>query len=424
MKNIFTLLLICCCMNLFAQQVPVVISGGTIHVGNGTVIENGMVIIKNGKIEYAGTTKEPGYDINNVSAIDASGKHIYPGIIAMNAQVGLKEIELVRSTIDIVEVGEFNPNIRSLIAYNTDSKVIPTLRTNGILLAQVIPDGGIISGQSSVVKMSGWNWEDAVVDTDDNMHMDWPSVYSYNYEKGFYIIDPKYTENVNAIRSFISEAKAYCSAEKHETKNLRFEAMRKIFNGEQKLFIKADRAKEIIGAVDLAKAYSIKVVIVGGRQSYKVQELLKENNIPVLLESTHELPAFEGDDVDLPYKLPAMLMRAGILCGLTMSNDGSSYWNVRNLPFDAGTAAAYGLSKEEALELITLNNAKILGIENNYGTVETGKSATLFISEGDVLDMKTSILTNIFIQGERIDVENWQDELSRKYSIKYGIEVK
>lgn len=411
-------------INMFGQAVPVVISNATIHVGNGTIIENGMVIIENGKIKYAGINKESGYDLNSVSAIDASGKHIYPGIIAMNSQIGLKEIELVRATNDIVEVGEFNPNVRSIIAYNTDSKVIPTVRTNGILLAQIIPDGGIISGQSSIVKLSGWNWEDAAINIDNGMQMDWPSVYTYDYEKGFYTINKNYNNGVNDIRNFIMEAKVYCSIEKHDIKNLRFEAMRKIFSGDQKLFINAGHAKEIIGAVDMAKEYSINIVIVGGRQSYKVADLLKENNIAVLLESTHELPYFEGDDVDLPYKLPFLLTEAGILCGLTMSNDGSSYWNIRNLPFDAGTAAAYGLSKEKALELITLNNAKILGIENNYGTVETGKSATLFISNGDVLDMKTSILTNIFINGERIKVENWQDELNEKYLIKYGIEVK
>ena len=202
----------------FAQEVPVVITNGTIHTGNGNIIENGMVVIKNGVIEYAGNKKELQYDLNSIPVIDATGKHIYPGLIALNAKTGLKEIELVRATNDIVEVGEFNPNVRSVIAYNTDSKVIPTLRTNGILLAQVVPDGGIISGQSSVVKFAGWNWEDAAVVMDDNMHMDWPGVYSYNFEKGVFTISPDYIRRVNEITSFFEEAKAYALIENPKQK--------------------------------------------------------------------------------------------------------------------------------------------------------------------------------------------------------------
>ncbi len=409
---------------LSAQKVPVVISNATIHVGNGSVIENGLVIIQDGILQYAGVKKESGYNDNSATMIDATGKHIYPGIIAMNNQLGLKEIEAVRATRDAYEVGQFNPNIRSIIAYNTDSKAIPTLRTNGILLSQVIPDGGIISGQSSVVKMTGWNWEDAAVKMDNNMHMYWPGYYGYDYQKGEYKKSDTYENEVITIKNFFEEAKAYCSASEHAVKNLRFEAMRKIFNGEQKLFIDANNAKQIIGVVDFAKSYQLKIVLVGGRQSYHVLDLLKENNIPVLLECTHELPGLEGDPIDLPFKLPSILLRAGIECGLSVSNEGGSFWNMRNLPFNAGSAVAYGISKEEALKMITLTNAKFLGIEKNYGTLETGKSATLFISEGDVLDMRTSRITNIYINGEKTPVTNWQTDLSKKYEQKYGIEIK
>ncbi len=409
---------------LAAQKVPIVISNATLHIGNGSVIENGLIIIQDGILQYAGVKKESGYNDNTATIIDASGKHIYPGIIAMNNQLGLKEIEAVRATRDAYEVGQFNPNIRSIIAYNTDSKAIATLRTNGILLSQVIPDGGIISGQSSVVKLSGWNWEDAAVKMDNNMHMYWPGYYSYDYIKGEYKKSNTYDNEVIAIKNFFDEAKAYCANNEHVVKNLRFEAMRKIFNGEHKLFIDANIAKQIIGVVDFAKKYQIKIVLVGGRQSYQVLDLLKENNIPVLLECTHELPGLEGDAVDLPYKLPSILLKAGIECGLSVSNEGGSFWNMRNLPFDAGTAAAYGITKEEALKMITLTNAKFLGIEKNYGTLETGKSATLFISEGDVLDMRTSRITNIYINGEKTPVTNWQTNLSKKYEQKYGIEIK
>ncbi len=422
--KIITILFILISGLVYGQQVPVVISNATVHVGDGSVINNGMVIFKNGKLEYVGINKDSGYNENTASLIDGTGKHVYPGFIALASELGLIELTAVRATRDAYEVGVFNPNIRSLIAYNTDSKVIPTLRSNGILLAQVVPGGGVISGQSSIMKLSGWNWEDAVVATDMGMHMYWPEAYGYNYNTETYEISKTYINEVTEINNFVQEAKAYCSIAEHKEKNLRFEAMRKVFAGEQKVFINANSAKSIIGAVEFGKKFGVQIVIVGGMQSYRVTALLKENNIPVILETTHELPQMSGDPVDLVYQLPAILTKAGIFCGLTISNGGDSYWNLRNLPFVAGTAAAYGLTTEQALQLITSNNAKILGIDANYGTLTVGKSATLFVSTGDALDMKTSVLTNIFINGERMKVDNWQDDLSKKYEIKYGIEVK
>lgn len=423
MRKIVYLMLSMILMNnhVMAQQVPYVISGGTLHIGDGTIIENGLLIIRNGKIEYAGVAKESGYDSNTASLIDATGKHIYPGFIGLTTELGLKEISAVRATRDVYEVGEFNPNIRSIIAYNTDSKVIPTVRSNGILLAQPFPNGGTISGQSSVVKLSGWNWEDAVVATDGNMHMHWPGIYRYNWETGTYAANPDYAKEVDAVKQFFQEAKAYCASTSHPEKNLRFEAMRKVFTQEQKLFIRTNAAKGIIGAVDLAKEFGLQIVIVGGRQSYQVLALLKENNIPVLLESTHELPENEGDPIDLPYRLPAILRDAGIMCGLTINNEDASYWNLRNLPFQAGATIPYGMPKEEAVKMITLNNAKIAGIDAQFGTLSAGKSATLFISEGDALDIRTNQMSIMFIAGERIKPENWQDEQEHKYQLKYGI---
>lgn len=423
MRNAILLCAICfiSLMQAQAQQVPYVISGGTLHIGDGTLIENGLLIVRNGKIEYAGPMKESGYNENTASLVDATGKHIYPGLIGLTSELGLKEISAVRATNDVYEVGVYNPNIRSVIAYNTDSKVIPTVRSNGVLLTQAVPNGGVISGQSSIMKLSGWNWEDAVVATDGNMHMHWPNVYRYNWDVGSYSINPDYATQVEAIKTFFSEAKAYCALQDHAEKNLRFEAMRKVFNREQKLYIETNAAKGIIGAVDFAHAFGLQIVIVGGRQSYQVLELLSKHQIPVLLECTHELPAYDDDPIDLPYKLPIMLQEAGIVCGLTINNEDASYWNLRNLPFQAGAVVPYGMNREDALKMVTLNNAKIAGIDNRFGTLTTGKSATLFISEGDALDMRSNQLTYIFIEGERIKPENWQDEQEHKYQLKYGI---
>ena len=322
-----------------------------------------------------------------------------------------------------LDLNEVQPVVLSYYK-NHYTEILETVKANGVLYTQSTPRGGRVAGMSSVLATDGWNWEDAVVVPDNAMHMYWPGIYSYNYQKGTYEISSTYNQELLMINNFMAEAKAYCAVATHKEKNLKFEAMRNIFSGTQKMFISANSEKAIIGAVDFAKTYGIKIVIVGGRQSYRVTALLKENNIPVIIENTHELPSFDGDPVDLPYKLPSMLVKAGVLCGLTLSDGGDSFWGMRNLPFVAGTASAYGLSKEEAVQLITLNNAKILGIDNTYGTLTAGKSATLFVCTGDALDMQTSVLTNIFINGERIKVENWQNDLSKKYEIKYGIEVK
>ncbi len=422
-KQILFSIFILIAMNSIAQNFALVFNDVIIHVGNGTVIEHGTVVVKNGKITYAGALNNS-FDAGATVVANMQGKHIYPGMIALNAQVGLKEIELARATLDMTEVGVYNPNVRSIIAYNTDSKVIPTVRSNGVLLSQPTPDGGVISGQSSLVKHTGWNWEDAAVQTDIAMHINWPSVYTYDYATGKNKLDPNYEKAVAELKNFILEAKAYCATEIHAEKNLRFEAMRNLLAGKQKLFVNAYQAKEIISAVDLAKEFNIQMVLVSGSAVSHVLNLLKENNITVVLESTFLLPSEEGEDVDLPYKLPAILQSNGILFGLTVSNEGSSYWNVRNLPFAAGIAAGNGLTKEQALAAVTYNNAKILGVENAYGTLEPGKSATLFVSEGDVLDMMTSKIIYILIQGEIISVENWQTDLYKQYSGKYGVEAK
>ena len=422
-KQFLFSILILITINSIAQNSTFVFNDVIIHVGNGTVIEHGTLVVKNGKITYAGTLNNS-YDAGATIVENMQGKNIYPGMIALNSEIGLKEIEQARATLDMTEVGVYNPNVRSVIAYNTDSKVIPTVRSNGVLLSEATPGGGIISGQSSVVKHAGWNWEDATIKSDIAMHINWPSVYTYDYVLGKNKVDPNYEKAVSDLKNFMLEAKAYCANETHAEKNLRFEAMRNLFSGKQKLFVNAYYAKEIISAVDLTKELNIQMVLISGGQVYHVLDLIKENNIPVVLESTFLLPSEEGEDVDMPYKLPSILQHNGILFGLTVSNEGSSYWNVRNLPFAAGISAGNGLTKEEALASVTYNNAKILGIDNEYGTLEVGKSATLFVSDGDVLDMMTSKLIYILIQGEIISVENWQTDLYKEYSGKYGIEVK
>lgn len=402
------------------QTQMILIEGGTLHTGNGQVIENSLVAFANGKIIYAGNSngKSGLKDINQYKVIDAKGKHIYPGIIAMNTTLGLSEIDLVRSTRDYYEVGETNPNVRAAISYNTDSKIIPTVRSNGVLLAEATPQGGTISGTSSVMILDGWNWEDATYKAEAGVHLNWPRMIiskGQNAEP-----EEKQRENINKalenIRSFFAEARTYAK-QKPDEKNLRFEAMRDLFNGNKRLFVHCAFIKEIIAAVNFCKEFGVKMVLVGGMDSWRVTELLKENNIPVIIVRTHLLPPREDEDVDLPYKLPALLTKAGITVCIT--DDGS--WPQRNIPFQAGTAAAHGLTKEEALTCITLNPAKVLGIDSTTGTIETGKDATLFISSGDALDMKTNNVELAFIRGKEIVLDDVQKQLYRKYIKKYGL---
>ncbi|OOQ62272.1 amidohydrolase family protein [Mucilaginibacter pedocola] len=404
-----------------AQSKAVIITGATIHVGNGQVINNGYIAFDKGKItdigEGTGTT-------NGAEVINAAGKHIYPGFIAPMTTLGLIEVESgARGTVDDEETGELNPHVRSIIAYNTDSKVIPTVRSNGILLAQPVPSGGIISGESSVVQLDAWNWEDAAYKTDMAIHLNWPSASAGRRRgpaaPGAETPAERAQKAIDALTRLFTEAKAYSEGAKPATSNLRLEAMKGLFNGTKKLFVNADAAKQIMQAVAFAKQFGVQAVIVGGRESYLVTETLKENNVPVILRETQTLPDKDEDDVYLPYKMPKILQDAGVLYGLT----GTGFWRQRNLPFEAGQAVGYGLTKEQALSMITLNNAKILGIDKTTGTLEVGKDANLFISAGDALDMLTLDVQNAFIQGRTINLDNLHKQLYRKFSEKYGFKA-
>ena len=410
------------------QSKPVVVTGGTIHVGNGQVINNGFIVFDKGKITAIGEGTAPAVVAAGADVIDATGKQVYPGFICPITTLGLVEVEEgARGTVDDAETGEYNPNVRSIVAYNTDSKVIPTIRSNGILLAQPTPSGGMISGESSVVQLDAWNWQDAAYKTDIGIHLTWPVARAQGRRRA--VATPGVPQEtpaeraqkaIDALDKMFTEAKAYAEILKPEVKNIRFDAMKGLFDGPKKLFVNADGAKEIIQAVAFAKKFGIQAVIVGGNESYLVSDVLKANNVPVILKETQRLPDREEDDVYLPYKLPKMLQDGGVLYGLT----GVGFWRQRNLPFEAGEAVGYGLTKEQAVSMITLNNAKILGIDKTTGTLEVGKDANLFISKGDALDMITINVVQAFIQGRDINLDNLHKHLYRKFAAKYGVKAK
>jgi imidazolonepropionase-like amidohydrolase len=410
----------------YAQQTPalkqsksILIIGATAHLGNGKVIENSLLSIKEGKIVTIidGTLVKPAkHDL----VIDATGKHIYPGFIAPNTTLGLVEIDAVRATDDESEIGEFNPHIRSIIAYNTESIITETLRPNGVLLAQIVPRGGRITGTSSIVQLDAWNWEDALVIENDGIHINWPRNYSRSFtEQGSIEPNKKYEEQVKSIQDFMDTSIAYLNSDKSK-RDIPYEAMNGLQNGEKRLYINANGEKEINDIVQFKIKNNLSnVTIIGGYAAYKVADLLKENSISVLLRRVHSLPTLEDEDVNLPYKNAKLLVDKGVLVGLENSGD-MERMQTRNLPFYAGTCAAWGLTKEQALELITLNTAKILGIDNQYGSLEVGKSATFFISDGDALNMNSNIITKAFIDGREINLDNHQKELYNRYKEKYN----
>jgi imidazolonepropionase-like amidohydrolase len=354
--------------------------------------------------------------------INAKGKHVYPGFIAANTSLGLVEIDAVRATDDEDEVGPMLPHIRSIIAYNAESKLTESMRPNGVLMGQITPRGGTISGSSSVVQFDAWNWEDAAIKKDDAIHINWPNSLTrgkwWMGEDPEIKLDKKYVENTSKINNFFADAKRYL-ASNSATKNIPFAATEGLFNGSQKLFIHVNGEKEITDAVNSCKENGINnIVIVHGNGAENVADLLVKNNIPVIIERSHRIPDGEDDDYDLSYKKAKVLMEKGLLISLGMEGQ-MERMNTRNLPFYAGTFAAHGIDKEEALKMITSNTAKILGIDEFVGTLETGKDATLFISEGDALDMRGNILTAAFIQGRKISLETHQTTLWKRYSEKY-----
>ncbi|WP_339728270.1 amidohydrolase family protein [Maribacter stanieri] len=401
------------------QTEAITIEGATAHLGNGEVIESSLIMFEDGKITFVGDSKMR--IARKGKVIDATGKHVYPGFIAPAKTLGLVEIDAVRASNDEDEIGDFIPHVRSLIAYNAESKVVESMRPNGVLIAQIAPTGGRISGTSSIVQFDAWNWEDAAIKVDDGVHLNWPSTFKQGRwwagEDPGYHPNKDYSDQIEEVTSFFKNAAAYGKSTPKEV-NPAYAAMQGIFDGTQKLYVHADDEKQIIDAINTLKSNGAKeVVLIGGYHAYKIPEFLKSNNIPVLVQYTHNLPVFDDDDYDLPYKLPKLLVDAGLLVGI--QNSDAENFQTRNLPFYAGQAAQQGLDKETAVQLLTGNTAKILGIDDLYGTLENGKSATLFISEGDALEMSGNQLTHVFIDGRLVSLETHQTELWKRYMGKY-----
>ncbi|MGV3603771.1 MAG: amidohydrolase family protein [Dyadobacter fermentans] len=404
------------------QVKPIVLTGATIHVGNGQVIPNGAIAFDKGIITQVGPAASVSAPAG-AETIDVKGKHVYPGLISLNTTVGLQEIASVRATLDYQEVGEINPHVRALVAYNTDSEVIPTLRGNGILLSQSVPQGGAISGSSSVFYSDGWNWEDAVLKKDDGIWLSWPPFLAgkFDNETFTYAIkrNEKRQETIDLFKKTFAEAKAYSEIANPSPVNLRLAAMKPLFEGTANLYIRADYAKDIIESVRFAKETGVKkIVIAGGNEAHKVTSFLKEHQIPVIINTTHRLPDGADENVYLPYELPGILHKAGVKVAITYADE---WWRTRNLGFLAGTASGFSdVAPEDALQFVTRNAADIIGAGQQVGTLEKGKQASLLVSDGDILDMRGNMVQMAFIRGGKVNLDDKQKRLYEKYKEKYG----
>lgn len=399
------------------QKVPIVLKNGDLYTVSRGVLEKTDILFDRGLIAEIGKNLEPP---SGAKVIDITGQRVYPGIIAPNSSLGLIEIGAVRGTDDRIEVGSIHPEVKAHTAYNPDSEILPTIRSNGITTALIVPRGGLISGQSSLIHLDGWTKEDAFVRESVGMHISWPSVSI----AAALVSSKKLAERrkqIDRVRQGLydafEQARTYHAARSGETTipvDSRSEALSGLFAGKYRLFVQANDLRQIEQAIAFAEEFGLALVLVGGADSWKMAPVLAQKSIPVILRRVQTLPMRADDPYDLTFRTPELLRQAGVRFCLSYS----SHSGTRNLPFEAGRAVAFGLPAEEALRAITLSTAEILGVADELGSLEVGKSATLIVSEGDILDHLTHRVTNMFIDGRAVDLNNKHRELFDKYQQK------
>lgn len=401
------------------QSGAVFLNDGTLHTVSNGVIEKGDLLLVDGKIAAIGAELSAPA---GATVVELAGKHVYPGLIALGNQLGLLEIEAVRSTDDTREVTETNPDVRAQIAYNADSEVIPVTRANGISYSLVYPGGSLLMGQSSFMQLDAWNWQDATVKAGVGLHVRWPSTSTLSSPWNPQKPEDVAKENAKAeqaLRDYLDKAKAYADAKagglvRHV--DSRWEAMIPVFKGERPVYAHADDARQIKMALQYAKEYGFKLVIVGGSDAGDVANELALAKVPVIFTHPFGVPERDDEPVDYAYSTPAKLQAAGVL--VAMSLDG--YWDTRNVVFGAGQAQAFGMTAEQALATVTLNAAKIVGMDKQLGSLEVGKAASVIVSDGDVLDYASSKIRYMWIDGRAVDLNNRNKQLHDKYQQRYS----
>ena len=395
-----------------------------LHPVSGPDVPVTSVLVRDGLIaEIAPKIAAP----KGMKVIEGKGLHLFPGMIDSATTLGLAEIGAVRETSDVAEIGDFNPQLRALIAVNPSSEHIPVARANGITSAIALPGGGVISGQAGLMHLDGWTWEEMDVKRSAAIHLRFP-VLSMAAEGGagfgrgggagrvsFTEAKRKHEEALLKLRLFFEDARRYQKAKAAGGAGFqtdrKLEAMLPVLEGKQQVMVTAARKRAIGEALEFARRESIKIVLAGCREF--TPELLKEikaRNIAVILPETLDLPLDEDDPYDAIYTLPADLHRAGILFAFATFNSSA----VRNLPYQAAASVPFGLEREDALKAVTINAARIWGVDDRIGSVEKGKWADLVLADGDLLETRTTI-KQMWIRGKAVDLDSRHTKLSDRY---------
>ncbi|ABV88176.1 amidohydrolase family protein [Shewanella pealeana] len=423
-----------------AQSQTILFTNATVHTVTNGVMQDSDVLIADGKViavaqdldvakaevTEPATSNSSNTSLNSsmsqdyselldgVQIIDASGKHLYPGLIALDTTMGLIEVEMMRPSNDAYEVGDINPQLEAISAFNPDSEIIPTVRVNGITHAQVVPQGDGLAGQSALVSMDSWTVEDALVESNKQFHLYWPHIRWLSKDSD------KRKEQQQDLKLRIEKVyAAFLDGQRYQLaaksgnvnkKDLRWQALAPLYEGKAQLFVHAQSQKQIEEAIALSKQFGFKLVIVGGYDAWRVAGALAEVNAKVIYNRTLTLPKRNDEPIDLAFKIPALLKQAQVPFALAFSSD----WNSRNLPFAAGQTVAYGLTKEEALKSITLDAAKVLDI-HDMGAIAPGFRANIILATGDILDPMQAGIESIYIDGRKIDLNNRHQQLYQKY---------
>jgi len=404
------------------QRRPIALVGGTIHTVAGASIPDGTLVFDGGRITQVGKANQVKIPAD-AEEISIEGKHVYPGLFDAHTNIGLVEINAVRATRDYSESGSINPNVKANVAVNPDSELIPVTRSNGVLLAVTAPRGGLISGRSAVLQLDGWTYEDLTLKPDVGLHVNWPNmkpVLDWWVEKSPQEQLKERDEALTRLQKVFDDARAYQQASHDEQSrqafDARLEALLPVLEGKLPLIVRADDLHQIQAAVAFAINQKVKLILFGGFDAPHCADLLDKHNIPVIVSAVYRLPRRRHDDYDAAYTLPSRLQKAGIkFCISGSGRFGAS--NVRNLPYHAATAAAFGLSRDEALKAISLYPAEILGVAEQVGSLESGKDATLFVADGDILETPTPV-ESAYVQGRQVELDDKHKRLWRKYQEK------
>ena len=410
------------------QSTTYAIKGGKVFTLAGAPIENGTVIIRDGKIAAVG--KDVAIP-DGAQVIDASGLEVYPGLFDPVTQIGLTEVSAVSATQDITELGDYNPELVAATAVNPASAHIPVTRANGITEVIAAPGssgfdgggGGIIAGQASAFNLAGWTMEDMQIKRSVAMVLNWPSIQTRTFdfstfsfkEKPYSDAKKEYDKNVNALSDWLNRARHYAQAKEKGSpalyeRDLKLEALVPVVEGKLPVLVIADDERDIRNAVEFCSKQNLKMILAGGAEAWKVTELLKEKKIPVILGPTERLPEQEDTPYDKPMTQPSELFAAGI--PIAFSSFGTSF--SRRLPQYAGTSVAYGLPHDEALKAVMLNAAQMFGLADQLGTIEVGKLGNVIVTSGDPLEIQTQV-RYLFIKGQLTSTDNKHRELYEEY---------